>query len=49
MMKAMRALTRCAAEGIEDIRLVASLVNGVESTEDRRVRVVSLTPSGART
>lgn len=87
MMKAMRALTRCAAAGIEDTglgdsdfrvlenllrkgplpvntigliveltpgsisiavdRLVAKgLVSRVESTEDRRVRIVALTPRG---
>jgi MarR family 2-MHQ and catechol resistance regulon transcriptional repressor len=87
MMKAMRALTRYAAAGIEETglglsdfavlevllhkgplpvntigpivnltpgsisiavdRLVAkSLVSRVESTEDRRVRIVALTPSG---
>ena len=47
MMKATRAPKRCAAEGIEGIRLVAKgLVNGVESTEDRRVGIVSHTPAG---
>jgi len=87
MMKAMRALTRCAATGIEDSRLGDSdfrvlegllhkaafpvntrgpmvgltggsisivadclvakgLVSRVESTEDRRVRIVALTPRG---
>ncbi len=66
MMKAMRALTRYAAEGplpvntigpIVDLtpgsisiavdRLFAKgLVSRVESAEDRRVRIVALTPRG---
>jgi DNA-binding MarR family transcriptional regulator len=57
MMKAMRALTRYAASGIEEMtpgsigiagdRLVAKgLVSRVESVGYRRVRIVALTPRG---